>query len=138
MCVRPGIAMSLCLVGVVAPIVAADDDQEAAATKRFQAYAEQAAAKYRLQATDTQPRELKLRQESLLRWTNPLGGNQAHGELFLWTDRGRPAAVLSMYEYTDAMGVVHEHHEWCSLALCPIQATGPREWSPVTPGIELK
>jgi hypothetical protein len=73
-----------------------------------------------------------------LRWTNPLTENRAHGELFLWTDRGRPAAILSMYEYTDAKGVVHEHHEWASLALEPIVASGPREWSPETAGLELK
>jgi len=83
-------------------------------------------------------RRLVLRKESLLRWTNPVTANRAHGELFLWTDRGRPAAVVSMYEYTDPMGKVHEHHEWCSLALGPIQASGTREWAPQAAGVELK
>ena len=112
------------------------DEQEA--TKRFQAYAKETAAKYKLKTAGDAPRDLTLREESLLRWTNPLTANKAHGELFLWTDRGRPAAVLSMYEYTDAMGTVHEHHEWASLSLGPIQASGPKEWSPLTAGIELK
>jgi len=123
---------------LVAVSVGADDEQEAEATKRFHAYAKSTAAKYDLKTAGEQPRQLKLREESLLRWTNPLTANKAHGELFLWTDRGRPAAVLSMYEYTDPKGVVHEHHEWCSLALGPIQASGPKEWSPAVAGIELK
>jgi hypothetical protein len=113
-------------------------DDEAEATKRFRAYAQETAEKYELKAVDGEGRVLVRRKESLLRWTNPLTANRAHGELFLWTDRGRPAAVLSMYEYTDAMGKIHEHHEWCSLALGSIQASGPREWAPAAAGMELK
>jgi len=128
----------LCLATFVATAARADDEQEAEATKRFKAYAKETAAKYDLKTAGDQPRQLKLHEESLLRWTNPLTANKAHGELFLWSDRGRPAAILSMYEYADAKGVVHEHHEWCSLALGPIRATGPKEWSPAVAGIELK
>jgi len=131
-------AAGLCLAMLVAVETHADDEHEAEATKRYQSYAKETAAKYDLKTAGDQPRQLKLRDESLLRWTNPLTANKAHGELFLWTDRGRPAAVLSMYEYTDPMGVVHEHHEWCSLALGPIQASGPKEWSPAVAGIELR
>ena len=115
-----------------------EQEQESDAAKRFQPYAKQTAARYELKTAGPQPRKLMKRDESLLRWTNPLTENQAHGELFLWTDRGRPAAILSMYEYTDAKGVVHEHHEWASLALEPLQATGPRDWAPETAGLELK
>ena len=129
-------AVWLCLLAVAA--AGADDEQEVEAAKRFQPYAKETAAKYELKTAGIEPRKLMQRDEPLLRWTNPLTENRAHGELFLWTDRGRPAAVLSMYEYTDAKGVVHEHHEWASLSLGPIQAAGPREWSPKAAGIELK
>ena len=131
-------AAGLCLAMLAANGTHADDEQEAEATKRYQAHAKETAAKYDLKTTGEQPRQLKLREESLLRWTNPLTANKAHGELFLWTDGGRPAAVLSMYEYTTPMGVVHEHHEWCSLALTPLRASGPKEWSPAVAGIEFK
>ncbi len=117
---------------------AQEDEQEAEAIRRFRAYAPQAAEKYELKTAGEDARMLVLRKESLLRWTNPLTANRAHGELFLWTDRGRPAAVLSMYEFTDPAGKVHEHHEWCSLAEGPIQASGPREWAPAAAGIDLK
>lgn len=129
-------ASGLLFAMLVACATYADDEQEA--TQRFKAYAKETATKYDLKTAGDQPRKLKLREESLLRWTNPLTANKAHGELFLWTDRGRPAAVLSMYEYADAKGVIHEHHEWCSLALGPIRASGPKEWSPAMAGIELK
>ncbi len=137
------LAAGLCVAALVASGAVssgdnADDEQEAEAAKRFQPYAKETAAKYELKTTGNEPRMLARREESLLRWTNPLTENRAHGELFLWTDRGRPAAILSMYEYTDPKGVVHEHHEWASLSLGPLQAAGPREWSPATAGIELK
>src|SRR5947208_8442282 len=114
-------AAALHLAMLLGSATYADDKQAAEATERYKAYAKETAAKYDLRTAGDQPRQLKLREESLLRWTNPLTANQAHGELFLWTDRGRPAAVLSMYEYVDAKGVLHEHHEWCSLALEPIR-----------------
>jgi hypothetical protein len=128
----------LWLAAVLAGAARGDDEQEAEAIRRFQAYAKETAARYELKTAGDAPRKLVQREESLLRWTNPLTANKAHGELFLWTDRGRPAAVVSMYEYTDAAGVIHEHHEWVSLSLVPLQATGPREWSPSTAGVELK
>jgi hypothetical protein len=45
--------------------------------------------------------------------------------------------VLSLYEYTTPDGVVHEHHEFCSLATGPIVGDGPvgRDWSPPEAGI---
>src|SRR4030095_2989347 len=94
-------AAGLCLAMLVASATHADDEQEAEAAKRSQAYAKEMAAKYDLKTAGDLPRQLKLHEGSLLRWTNPLTANKAHGELFLWTDRGRPAAVLSMYEYVD-------------------------------------
>jgi hypothetical protein len=131
-------AAALWLAALVAGGISADVEQEAEAIKRFQAHAKETAANYELRTADPASRKLVLREESLLRWTNPLTANMAHGELFLWTDRGRPAAIVSMYEYTDPAGVVHEHHEWASLSPGLIQAAGPREWAPATAGIEFK
>ncbi len=110
------------------------------AAKKFQAYATEAAAGYDARVENKQGRKLALRQEPILRWSNPLGGRKAHGEVFLWSDQGRPAAILSMYEYTDADGKVHEHHEFCSLAVTGLRfASGrPLVWSPAEAGIELK
>lgn len=128
----------LCLTPLFAGGVRGDEAQEVEVLKKYQAYAKETAAKYELTTTDEVPRQLKLRRDAFLRWTNPLGGNKGHGELFLWTDHGRPAAVLSLNEWTDVKGIVHEQHEWCSLAFTPIQATGPNVWLPSRAGLELK
>ena len=130
--------LTVTLLPWAASFATAQEEQAAEAIKRYQAYAQATAAMYELRTGGEEPRQLKRREESLLRWTNPLSGNKSHGELFLWTDRGRPAAVLSMYEWTDVKGVVHEHHEWCSLALGAPAAAGPRTWEPKSAGIELK
>src|SRR5205823_5616890 len=76
---------------------------------------------------------------SILRWTNPLGGRRTHGEVFLWTDDGRPVAVLSVYQWTNPDGAVHEQHEFCSLAIGPLATRGPggRNWSPAEAGVTL-
>src|SRR5262245_40491339 len=94
------------LVLWAAGVAAAQEEQEAEATKRYQAHAQATAAMYELRSGGEEPRKFQRREESRLRWTNPVGGNKAHGELFLWTDRGRPAAVLSMYEWTDVKNMV--------------------------------
>jgi hypothetical protein len=59
--------------------------------------------------------------------------------VFAWTDDGRPAAILSLYEYTTPDGIVHEHHEFSSLATGPLVGQGPegRDWSPTEAGITL-
>lgn len=113
---------------------------EAEAAQQFQEYAKEEAAAYNARDANDHGHKLSLVAEPILRWTNPLGGRKAHGEVFLWTDRGRPSAVLSMYEYTDAEEKVHEHHEFCSLAKSGLHFSSPRPlaWSPAEPGIDLR
>jgi hypothetical protein len=110
-----------------------------AAREDFQKYAKETSARYEIRSRSNADRKFALIEESILRWTNPVGGRQAHGEVFLWTDRGRPAAVLSLYQVTEA-GVVHEHHEFCSLSLEGLigRRSGQPAWSPADAGVELK
>ena len=100
------------------------------AAKQFAAYAKATAESYRLRSGEDPARTLKRLAEPVLRWSNPLGGQQAHGEIFLWTDGGLPAAVLSLNEFTDKAGQKREEHEWCSLAAGAIVAEGPYRWAP--------
>jgi hypothetical protein len=102
------------------------------ATKQFAAYAKATAESYKVRAGEGGARGLKLLAEPVLRWSNPLGGRQAHGEIFLWTDGGLPAAILSLNEFTDKAGEIREEHEWCSLAERSIVAEGPYRWAPTT------
>ena len=131
--------MTLVLLALAFPLGAQEPASEAAAdaAKQFQAYAKEAAGEYELRAAAADGRKLVLAPEPVLRWSNPLGGRKAHGDVFLWTDEGRPAAVLSIYEFTAPNGPVHEHHEFCSLATEKLVGDGPenRDWSPAEAGV---
>ncbi|MBW3597004.1 MAG: hypothetical protein KY475_06985 [Planctomycetes bacterium] len=110
----------------------------AAAAEEFTRESRRTAAEYELILAVSPERTLELQSGSLLRWTNPLGGRQANGHVFLWTDRGRPEATASIYQFVGADGNVHEHHEFCSLSRDPLMARGARTWAPVEPGVELR
>jgi hypothetical protein len=102
------------------------------AAKAFQAHAKEAAAAYEIRVDSSAGRQLTLQADPILgRWTNPVPERQMHGEVFLWTDDGRPAAVLCLFEMTEN-NVVRECHEFTSLASGPLVASGgPRgDWSP--------
>jgi hypothetical protein len=137
------LAVACCLTAICTsalPAQESTDEVQAEAAKKFQAYARQAAAAYDLRAESADGHRLVLTAEPVLRWANPLGGRRAHGDVFLWTDEGRPAAVLSIYEFDSPDGgKVHEHHEFCSLATCKIVGDGPdeRDWSPDVAGVTL-
>jgi hypothetical protein len=135
------------LVACRVPASAEDRDSapasdDAAKTTAFQDQARRAAAAYEIRTAggDAKDRAATLIEQPILRWTNPLGGNQGHGVTFLWTLESRPAAVLSVNEWTGPDGIVHEQHEFCSMAPCGLTTAGPagRNWSPADAGVEFK
>jgi len=106
----------------------------------FQAHAKAAAAAYSVQIVAEPPIELLPQNESVLRWANPVGGKETHGEVFLWTDRGRPEVILSLYEFIGAGDVLREHHEFCSLSNTKVAAKmGDKSiWAPTEAGVQMK
>jgi hypothetical protein len=100
-------------------------------TDPFPDHARDAAAAYGIQVDAAPRRKLELRPEPILRWTNPVPEKQMRGEVFLWTDDGRPAAVLNVFQMDEGSGV-QECHEFCSLAGIGLTTTNPanRNWSP--------
>ena len=106
----------------------ADAEKQAAA--KFREYAQGVATAYELRGGARGTRKLALVTEPVLRWTNPLGGQRARGEIFLWTDAGLPAAIVSINEFSDQMGNTQGEQEWCSLAAGPLVAEGPNRWAP--------
>jgi hypothetical protein len=88
----------------------------------------------------TQPAtHLKLVEEPVLRWTNPVQSDGA-GEVYVWTDRGRPEALVSIYRFVGANGKPGLHHEFHSLAQSRLTARGAQErtWSPEQAGVEFQ
>src|SRR5262249_26362888 len=134
------LAPALVLTALTAgPRIFADEPKPSAESEVFQKYARKTAAEYDIRLVAEPDRKVVLRDEPILRWTNPVGGHQAHGEVFLWTDRGRPEAVLSLYEVTQTDGV-HEHHEFSSLSLGDLKAqrSGAAAWAPPAGSVEMK
>jgi hypothetical protein len=100
--------------------------------------ATEAGASYLLRKASATDSQLELWPEPILRWTNPVPEKQMHGDVFLWTDEGRPAAVLNVFEMTEN-GLLEKCHEFCSLANEPLLATGPknRRWSPAASDVKM-
>jgi len=93
------------------------------------------AAQYTISPAADRRQRFKFHESPALRWTNPVGGAR-DGTVFLWTDRGRPQAVLQLYTYDDD----HFSHEWQSLAEGTLTAerAGEVAWDPDQPGIRFQ
>src|SRR5580765_532977 len=82
------------------PPKAADDQVEKDRAKLALELCRTAAKEYRLCLADSKSTELELKPEPVLRWSNPSVGS-IHGGVFLWTHKGRPAAVASIFKWFD-------------------------------------
>ena len=60
------------------------------------------AKEYRLMLADSGQTELELKTDPVLRWSNPSVGS-IHGVVFVWTDKGRPAAIASVFKWFDPL-----------------------------------
>ena len=72
--------------------------------------------------------------ESLLKWSNPDAG-RVYGDVYIWTDDGRPTAAASIYRwYSPYQSLTIE---FCSLSTGGITAEREGEvvWRPTDPGI---
>jgi hypothetical protein len=128
------IAIGLISIIGVRPLLADGIEPSAAGTaEAFRAHAQETAKQYRIRGD----RELKLRTEPVLRWTNPVQRG-SHGEMFLWLDQGRPAVALTIYEFLNEERVLVEHHELSSLAPGKLVAEGPNKWAPAKAGVEWR
>jgi hypothetical protein len=97
----------------------------------------QTAARYQIAMNSDSSKNLILVTEPILHWTNPLRGTVA-GAVFVWVADGRPEAVASFFQYTEA-GKTVEDDEFQSLATIGLRATrdGQAVWTPQAAGIEL-
>ena len=123
-------------LGMSGRVWAAPPPDERARAEEFRAFAKREASTYtiRLQGSD---HPLVLQPEPVLKWSNPVAGT-IYGDVFIWTDQGRPEAVASIYRFYSPP--VHRANEFQSLALGPLTATrtGSPAWTTSRPGLELK
>jgi hypothetical protein len=91
-------------------------------------------ARLTLHAAGAGGAEYQATPESLLKWSNPDAG-RVYGDVYVWTDQGRPAAAASIYRwYSPYQSLTIE---FCSLSTGGISAEreGQVIWRPTDPGI---
>jgi hypothetical protein len=94
-------------------------------------HAREAAATYEIHLSSAARPKLQLHPQPILHWTNPVPEKQMYGDVFVWTDEGRPTAVLNIFQMDEGNGS-QEFHECCSLAHTGLTAAGlaGRLWAP--------
>lgn len=82
---------------------------------------------------------LEFRKEPVYVWTNPVRNSQ-DGAVFVWTSRGRPEAIATIFSSVAGTmrGITHEFHS-LSLSRLVVERQGEHKeyWRPRGPGIEL-
>jgi hypothetical protein len=109
------------------------DEKALAAEFHLLAKREASAYTIRLEGGD---RPLVLEPEPVLKWSNPVVGT-VFGEVFVWTDQGRPEAVASIYKFYAPR--THRANEFHSLAVGRLRAErdGGTVWTPLRAGLAL-
>lgn len=114
------------------------DDKDQAKDRSEQAYklTLDSATTYEFSLAGDKPTALALRKEPVLRWSNPERG-EIYGNVFVWTDRGRPEAIGSLFKWYSPY--THMSHEFVSLSLGKIAAKrdGAETWRTEKPGVTL-
>ncbi len=105
------------------------DSADAAARKKWQA-SYKAIAESITMRHGQQP--LKLIDQPLRFYTNPVRSNDQHGAIFLWTESGRPAVIASIWSAMNRQNpsVRFVTHEWHSL-LTDSDVTAARDDQPL-------
>ena len=98
------------------------------------------AASYSIYRDDKRSQKLELRREPVYRWTNPTRVGGQVGEVFVWTYRGRPEVVGSIFSHPSGDGqrvMCHELHS-LSLVVLVVDRTAAEQWVPQAAGVDLK
>jgi hypothetical protein len=99
------------------------------------------ALEYTIYRDAGQQEKLDFRKEPVYVWTNPVRTSQQDGVVFIWTGRGRPEAIGTIFSSATAGGQRRVSHELHSLSLSTLavtrQGTHENQWTPKVAGIEL-
>lgn len=121
---------------LVLPASAQSDDEKARAVETLES-GKQEAARYTVNSEPKRDKPFDLKPDSLLRWQNTVN-KSVHGNIFIWTNKGRPELVASIMRFFSPR--VSFGAEFQSLALTPltVEKDGKVVWTPREPGIVLK
>jgi hypothetical protein len=84
--------------------------------------------------------KLQFKREPVYRWTNPTRSGGQVGEVFVWTYRGRPEVVGSVFSHPRPDGTRTVNHELHSLSLATlvVDRKANEQWVPQAAGVDLK
>src|SRR5579872_2361398 len=134
-----GSALLLFAAGPLWRAAAADDDKDSLSTQESEETSRLIRAElpnWKLWSGADREHELTVHPKAVLRWSNP-GVGSVYGDVYLWTHKGRPEAVMSFYKWWKPdWGFTAEMH---SLSLTGLSAEreGVLRWQPTKAGIEL-
>ena len=99
------------------------------------------ASTYAISRDPARAERLELRREPIYRWSNPTRSGGQEGDIFLWTYRGRPEVVASIFSHPREgraeRRLCHELHS-LSEAVLVVDRASPNRWEPKAPGVDLK
>ena len=129
------VALSLAALLTAGAALRAEQDKEEARQDQGLMNMRRSAAKYVLFSSDTSQRAFEFQKTAALRFSHPVGGSK-DGTLYLWTDHGRPQAIVKLYTFDNKS----YSHAWLSLSESPFVAVrdGKVIWKPAEPGISLR
>ena len=98
------------------------------------------AASYSIFRDVDRTQKLTLKREPVYRWTNPTRSNGQEGEVYVWTYRGRPEVIGSIFSHptNDGLRTVCHELQSLSLAVLVVDRTAVEQWVPQAPGVDLK
>jgi hypothetical protein len=104
----------------------------------WQTYFRRVAAEYTITIGGTQTRPAMLRQQPIMKWSQPVRGGD-DGAVFLWLDGPRPAAIGAIFIWPDALRGKGLTHEFQSLSERPLKAVWKqRTWTPPVNSVQWK
>jgi hypothetical protein len=129
-------------LGQVPPAAKAPDGQAAKArSEQLRELHTSDASSFSIFRDAGRTQKLELRREPIYRWTNPTRVGGQEGDVFVWTYRGRPEVVGSIFSHPSDDGkmriVCHELHS-LSLAVLVVDREAAEHWVPQAPGVDLK
>ena len=99
------------------------------------------AATYSIYRDAARKQKLELRREPIYRWSNPTRVGGQEGDVFVWTYRGRPEMVASIFSHPHddrrQRLLCHELHS-LSEAVLVVDRDSPNRWEPKAAGVDLK
>jgi hypothetical protein len=106
-----------------------DEPSGDAVAEPWQQHYQQAAAAYQVTRQGTQPQQLQLHPQAVMRWVSI---NDFNGSLFIWTHNGRPELAGTIFSFprgdSGARNVMHEFHSLSEASLHAVATTG-QEWT---------